>query len=148
MQKVTDQATKVLIVSDNQMICAGIRMILETQPHMFVIGEVDKARRAVEVTGHERPQVVLIDLDLFGVDVARLIRDLQKAAAQSLPLILSSLRKGDLSRIALSRAAGVVLTVQPPAVLIAAIASLCSGDFKLSASGKDAPPSYAMTNLQ
>jgi DNA-binding NarL/FixJ family response regulator len=90
------------------------------------------ARRAVEVAGHEQPRVVLIDLDRSAIDVVRLIRDLQKAAEQSLALILSSLRDGDLTRMALcSGAVGVVLKVQPPAVLIAAIAGLCDGDLQI-----------------
>jgi DNA-binding NarL/FixJ family response regulator len=132
LQEVTDLAIKILIVSDNQMICAGIRMIFATESNMLVIGEVAKAGRAVEVAAHVRPQIVLIDLDLFSIDVARLIHDLQKAAEQSLPLVLGSLRNGDLTRIALcSGAAGIVLTVQPPAVVIAAIASLCSGDLQI-----------------
>ncbi|MGH7231983.1 MAG: LuxR C-terminal-related transcriptional regulator [Nitrospiraceae bacterium] len=125
--KAHEQPTKTLIVSNNQMICAGIRMILDTHPHIVVIGEVSLARKALEIADRECPQVVLIDLDLSGVDVVRLIRDLRKSAEQSLVLLLSSLGDGDLTRKALcSGAAGVVLKVQPPAVLIAAIESLCA----------------------
>jgi two-component system response regulator DesR len=129
-----EQANKVLLVSDNQMICAGIRRLLETQPNMVFIGKVATARRTLEVAAREQPQVTLIDLDLFGMDVVRLIRDLQKAAEQSRPLILSSLRKGNLTRlVSCWEGIGIVLTLQPPAVLIATIESLCSGNLQNAA---------------
>ena len=57
------------------------------------------------------------------------MRDMKKAAERMLPLILGSLGNEDLIRKSLtSGAAGVVLKVQPPAVLIAAIQSLCESE--------------------
>ena len=143
MHKETDQAMKVLIVSDNHMIGAGIRTILENQPNMLVIGEVSTARKAVQLASDEQPRVVLIDLDLCGLDVARLLGDLAKVAGGSFPLVLGSLGNGAFSRMAsCSETVGIVLTVQPPAVLVAAIASLCTGTFHIERQRRRPPASF------
>lgn len=129
MQKANEQPTKTLIISGNQMICAGIRMILATKPSIAVIGETAVSRKAVEIAAREQPHIILIDLDVSEVDVLRLIRDLQKSAGKSLVLLLGNLSDGDITRKALcSGAAGIVLKVQPPAVLIAAIESICTAE--------------------
>jgi DNA-binding NarL/FixJ family response regulator len=84
-------------------------------------------RVALEIAARERPDIILIDLDLYGIHVLKLIKDFKKAAHQSPILVLSGLMEGDLTQKALcSGAAGVVLKVQPPSILIAAIESLCS----------------------
>ncbi|MGH7230700.1 MAG: LuxR C-terminal-related transcriptional regulator [Nitrospiraceae bacterium] len=117
---------KVLIVSINYMIRAGIRLILETRPDIFIAGEVGAPGTTVEAAVRENPDVILLDLDLSGMDVLKLIEDLGQAAKDSLTLVLSSLGDEALAQKALCcGAGGVVLKVQPPAVLIAAIESLC-----------------------
>jgi DNA-binding NarL/FixJ family response regulator len=79
----------------------------------------------VEVAGVERPDVVLIDVDVLGGEIEKLINSLHRAAADCFVLVLSDLKDAELTRKALcSGAAGVVLKVQPPAVLIALIESL------------------------
>jgi DNA-binding NarL/FixJ family response regulator len=105
MQKANDQPARILIVSSNRMVCAGIRMILEIQSDIFVIGEVASVRIAIEVAARDQPHVVLIDLDRNGVGVLRLIRDLQKVADRSLPLI-SLWFRGSQSRGGMFRGGG------------------------------------------
>jgi DNA-binding NarL/FixJ family response regulator len=120
------QVIKVLVVSDNHMIRAGVRMILETQETSYTIGEATTAHAAVEASTHAQADVLLIDLDLSGVDIVDLIQRLKTSAPNPLILVLSNLGDDELVRKALrAGAAGVVLKVQPPAVLNAAIESLC-----------------------
>ena len=117
---------KVLIVSDHHMIRAGIRMILERQETNYLIGEVATAQAAVEAANHAQADILLVDLDLSGVEVVDLIQQLTRSPSKPLILVLSNLGDGELLRKVLrAGAAGVVLKVQPPAVLHAAIESLC-----------------------
>lgn len=126
MQKDAAVPVRVLIVSDNHMIRAGVRMILETQPTSYAIGEATSAHAAIEAATQAQADVLLVDLDLSGVDIVDLIQRLKTSAPNPLILILSNLGDDELVRKALrSGAAGVVLKVQPPAVLNAAIESLC-----------------------
>ena len=144
MEKKHDRSVKLLIVSDN-MLRVGIRMILDTDPGLTVVGEASSTARAVEIAAREEPDIALIDLDLFGAHIVSLVRDMRKAADRMLPLILGSLGNEDLIRKALtSGAAGVVLKVQPPAVLLAAIQSLCADEFH--ADGHKMQPVPALLN--
>jgi DNA-binding NarL/FixJ family response regulator len=84
--------------------------------------------QAVEIVVREKPQVVVVDLKLVDADTSVLIRALRTAAADSRILVLSGLNDETLTREALAAGAeGVVFTIQPAAVLFAAIESLCGG---------------------
>ena len=116
---------RVLVVGISQMFQAGIRTVLQTHRDFLVVGEATNPSKAVEVAGVERPDVVLIDVDVLGGEIDKLITCLHKAAAGCFVLVLSDLKDEALTRKALcSGAAGVVLKIQPPAVLIAFIESL------------------------
>jgi DNA-binding NarL/FixJ family response regulator len=116
---------RVLVVGVSQMFQAGIRTVLQTHRDFLVVGEATNPSKAVEVAAVERPDVVLIDVDVLGGEIDKLINSLHKTAADCFVLVLSDLKDAELTRKALcSGAAGVVLKIQPPAVLIALIESL------------------------
>jgi DNA-binding NarL/FixJ family response regulator len=116
---------RVLIVGVSQMFQAGIRTVLQTHRDFLVVGEVTNPSKAVEVAGVEGPDVVLIDVDVLGGEIDKLINSLHRAVADCFVLVLSDLKDEELIRKALcAGAAGVVLKIQPPAVLIAFIESL------------------------
>lgn len=116
---------RVLIVGISQMVQAGIRMVLQNHRDFLVVGEATTPSKAVEVAALERPDVILIDVDVLGGEMDKLVNSLHGAAADCLVLVLSDLKDEELTRKALcSGAAGVVLKIQPPAVLIALIESL------------------------
>jgi len=116
---------RVLIVGISQMFQAGIRTVLQNHRDFLVVGEVTNPSKAVEVAGVERPDVVLIDVDVLGGEIDKLINSLHKASSACFVLVLSDLKDEGLTRKALcSGAAGVVLKIQPPDVLIASIESL------------------------
>ena len=53
---------KILIADDHTIVRAGIRQLLETQPDLEVIAEVENGRDAVERALRLKPSVVLMDL--------------------------------------------------------------------------------------
>lgn len=117
---------KVLIVGDNHIIRSGLRRILDYEPSIRVLGDVsvEKARDVNTIVG-QHPDLVLVDLDCHDNDVLEFIGR-QASKKGSAVLLLSDLTGNELARKALSLgAAGVVLKIQPPAVLIAAIQDLC-----------------------
>lgn len=58
--------TTVLIVDDHAMVRKGLRMTLEAQPDLSVIGEAGTLVEALEVAGRLRPQIVTLDLTMPG----------------------------------------------------------------------------------
>ena len=68
--------TRVVIADDQVLVRGGLRMIVEAQPDMEVVGEAGDGREAVSVVRETRPDVVLMDVRmpvLDGIEATRLI---------------------------------------------------------------------------
>lgn len=121
----TNRSLRVVLVSNNPITYTGLRMILGSHPNISLVGEVSGHLHTLPLIGEEKPDVILIDMDLTGVNVINLIRRFHDTATDSHILLLCGLNDG-LTREALcSGAAGVVLKIQPPGVIWAAIEGLC-----------------------
>ncbi|MEU4425761.1 response regulator transcription factor [Actinoplanes sp. NPDC024001] len=59
---------RILLVDDERMVCAHLRTILSAAPGLEVAGEAYDGAEAVEATVRLRPDVVLMDLRMPGVD--------------------------------------------------------------------------------
>jgi two-component system response regulator NreC len=118
---------RVLIVSDSHIMRSGLRRILESHASIRVLGDVSvEMASAADTILHQHPELVLIDLDPRGNDALGFMGTIQKTSKVSAVLVLSDLADHELARKALALgAAGVVLKIQPPTVLIAAIQDLC-----------------------
>jgi len=60
--------TRVLIADDQSMVRRGLRLILESEPGMEVVGEAADGQEAVIAARRLRPEVVLMDIQMPGVD--------------------------------------------------------------------------------
>jgi len=69
-------AIRVGIVDDHVLVREGLRLILESQPDMEVVGEASDAPGAFSLAAQRRPHIMLVDLTLDGSDGVALIRDL------------------------------------------------------------------------
>jgi DNA-binding NarL/FixJ family response regulator len=68
----------ILISDDHSIVRAGLRLLLEAEGDMLVVGEATNGQQAVQETKRLRPQVVVLDLAmplLNGVEAARQIAD-------------------------------------------------------------------------
>ncbi len=128
IQESSDCTFGITLISSNPVLRRGLHMILKGSPFVSHIAEVAMGSQAVEIVVREKPQVIVLDLELADADTSALIKALLAAAADLHILVLSGLNDVTLTRGALAAGAeGVVLTLQPPAVLLAAIESLCGG---------------------
>src|SRR5690606_25083555 len=59
---------RVLVADDQELVRAGLRMILEAQPDIAVVGEAGDGARAVSLAREVRPDVCLIDIRMPGMD--------------------------------------------------------------------------------
>jgi DNA-binding NarL/FixJ family response regulator len=59
---------RVLLVDDQQLIRAGLRMLCESAPDLEVVGEADHGQQAIRLADRLLPDVVLMDLRMPGLD--------------------------------------------------------------------------------
>ena len=59
---------RIVIADDQVLVRAGFRMILEAQPDIEVVAEAADGDAAVRLTRRHRPDVVLMDIRMPGVD--------------------------------------------------------------------------------
>ena len=73
---------RVALVDDQQLVRAGLRMVLESQPDIVVVAEASDGAAALIELGRVRADVVLMDVrlpDKSGVSACREIRDFHRA---------------------------------------------------------------------
>ena len=62
----TRSEIRVLLVHDQAMVRAGLKMLIESWPGTQVVGEVGTPAEAVKAIENEQPDILLLDLDLTG----------------------------------------------------------------------------------
>ena len=73
----SEKQVRVLIADDHDIVRAGIRMLLDAQPDMAVVGEASNGKEAVEMANTMQPDVVLMDIsmpDVTGIEATREIK--------------------------------------------------------------------------
>jgi DNA-binding NarL/FixJ family response regulator len=125
--------TRVLIVDDEALVRAGMRMILESDDDFVVVGEVDDGAQAVEAVRRCRPDVVLMDIRmprLDGLAATTAVRALPGAPAV---IVLTTFDLDDyVFRALQAGASGFLLKDTPPRELIYAVRVVASGESMLS----------------
>lgn len=70
-------STRLLLVDDHAVVRSGLRMLLENERDMEIIGEASSAHEAIEAAVRLKPNVILMDIglpDLSGIDATREIK--------------------------------------------------------------------------
>lgn len=82
--------TTILLVDDQSIILDGIQSILERETGLCVVGRASNGMEAVERAVELRPDVVLMDVNMPGMDGVEATRRLLKAVPGTRVLVLSS----------------------------------------------------------
>ena len=121
----------VLIVDDHPVVRQGLRALLEVQDDMTVAGEAGDGPAAISLGESLRPDIVLLDLKLPGMDGVALLGPLRAAGLRV--LVLTSATEPSTAAAAVrAGAAGVVYKDIDPAALVRAIRSVHDGNVLLA----------------
>ncbi len=130
-----ERAIRVLLVDDQVLVRAGLRALLDAEAGMTVVGEAGDGAAAVEAARHHRPDVVLMDIRMPGVDgleaTQRISADPDLTDVHV--VILTTFDEDDHVFEAIrGGAAGFLVKDTEPAELLRAIRTVVAGDSLLS----------------
>ena len=125
----TPSPVRLLIVDDHPVVRQGLRAFLETRPDFEVVGEAGDGETAVAEAARLRPDVILLDLVMPGVDGLEALGRIRGADPTARVLVLTSFASADQVLPALRRgAAGYLLKDAAPAEVEAAIRAVHRGE--------------------
>lgn len=81
-------SARLLVVDDQQMVRAGISALLSTQPDFTVVGEASDGAEAVQACTRLRPDVVLMDVRMPGMDGIEATRAISADAGEGGPKVV------------------------------------------------------------
>jgi len=119
---------RVLLADDQSLVRMGFRMILEAETDITVVGEAGDGAAAVSMTAALRPDVVLMDVRMPGVDGIDATAAITAAGGPARVLILTTYDLDHYVYAGLrAGASGFLLKDAPPADLLAAIRTVADG---------------------
>jgi two-component system nitrate/nitrite response regulator NarL len=129
MSAPASEPIRILIVDDHAILRAGLRMLIDQNPAMKVIGVAGNGSEALALAASEQPNLIILDILLGEEDGLTLLPQLREAATNARVLVLTGLRSSESQRRAiLAGAMGVVLKEHATEVLIKAIKKVHEGE--------------------
>lgn len=126
---------RILLADDQETIRAGFRLVLDAQPDMTVIGEAADGVTALDAALRLRPDVLLADIRMPGLDGLELTRRLAGPGADP-PLRVVVVTTFDLDAYVHTAlrdgASGFLLKRSGPTLLVEAVRAAMSGDALIS----------------
>ncbi len=119
----------VLITDDHSVVRQGVRVFLETQPEIEVLGEADSGRQSVEMCLQLAPDVVLLDLLMPKMNGVEATRQIKQVSPRSNIVILTSYHDDEFIVPAIKAGAlSYLLKDVSPTELIAAVKKASIGE--------------------
>jgi len=80
---------RILLADDHTVIRSGLRLLLERQPNLQVVGEAANGREAVDLAAQENPDVVVMDIGMPHLNGVEATRQIVARAPQTGVVVLS-----------------------------------------------------------
>jgi DNA-binding NarL/FixJ family response regulator len=119
---------RVMVIEDHILVRLGLKTVSEIDPNITIVAQVEDGESAVAAYRQHRPDVVIIDLRLPGMDGIQTLEALRKEFGHVPALVLSSYSSDtDISRVVQASASGYLLKDMPVMRLVEAIRAVHAG---------------------
>ncbi len=127
----------VLLADDHTILRAGLKMMLNAQPDIEVVGEASDGKQAVTEAVRLRPDVVLMDITMPECNGIEATKQIKRVLGDVKVLVLTMHENEEyLFQMLRAGASGYMLKEAADTELISAIRVVCSGRFYLSPSAQ------------
>ena len=130
---------RILLIDDHAVLRAGLRMLLNAEKDMLVVGEASNAAEGIQQVTELQPEIVLLDISMPSVSGLDTLKEMKQKAPDSYFIILTMHDDEGYLRIALSSgASGYVLKQAANNDLLSAIRVVSQGGTYLHSSHRTA----------
>jgi DNA-binding NarL/FixJ family response regulator len=120
---------RVVLTDDHPVVRSGIRSLLERAPDITVVGEADNGTDALRLVESLRPDVLLLDVQMPGMDGVEVARQLKASGAPVFVLALSAHDDEHFIRELLANgAAGYLTKDEAPDAIVEAVRGVARGE--------------------
>jgi DNA-binding NarL/FixJ family response regulator len=129
------ESIRIVLVDDENLVRVGLRMILESDPNITVVGECADGREAVRMVASLAPDLVLMDIRMPIMDGLESSAEILRQNVEQKILILTTFNTDDMVLSALKLGvSGFLLKDTPPLDLMSAVGQVAAGKTMLSES--------------
>jgi DNA-binding NarL/FixJ family response regulator len=126
---------RVVLADDQQMVRAGFRMVIDSQPDLTVVGEAGDGAAAVDLLRRTRADVVLMDVRMPGTDGIEATRQVSALPEPPRVVVLTTFDLDEYVVAAIGAgASGFLLKDAPPEEMLAAVRTVHAGEAVIAAS--------------
>jgi len=119
----------VIIADDHVVVRAGLRMLIDSQPTMKVVGEAGTKDEVLALAGREQPDIILLDIHLGSENALEFMPELMAKAENARIIILTGFRDREEHQLAVRLGAmGVVLKDTTPQLMLKSIERVHAGE--------------------
>ncbi|WP_405084476.1 BTAD domain-containing putative transcriptional regulator [Microbispora sp. NBC_01389] len=124
-----NRALRVLIADDQALVRTGLKVILDSEPGLDLVGEAENGEQAIALVRGARPDVVLMDIQMPRLDGLAAARRILAAEAPPKVIMMTTFGTDENLYAALrAGVSGFVLKTSAPEQLIAAVRAAIAGD--------------------
>jgi DNA-binding NarL/FixJ family response regulator len=126
---------RIVIADDEGVVRGGLRMILEAEDDLEVVGDAADGQEAIELVRRTKPDVVLMDIRMPNLDGIAAARALTGEGTDTRIVMLTTFDQDEYLYEALGAGtSGFLLKAAPPEQLVAAVRTVAAGDALLAPS--------------
>jgi DNA-binding NarL/FixJ family response regulator len=123
------QLTSVVLIDDEELVREGLKLILDAEPDLRVIGEADNGRRGLELIERLQPDVALMDIQMPVLDGLAATAELSKRGCNTRVVVLTTFDYDEnVVRALQAGASAFLLKNAPRAQLATAVRVVTKGD--------------------